>query len=243
MIENEIAVNNNINAAYNVKKIRILQVQFDTEIKGYEIPAFRGAIIDKVGRENFLFHNHLNDTKYLYSYPKIQYKQINRRPTILCIDDGVDEIHKFFEKKDWELNISGRWLNMKIADLRMNQFTMQVWDKTWKYQITNWVALNQENYKLYQNLQALTEKVEMLQKLLTGNLLSFAKGIDWTVDKPVELQISDLKNIRTTTLKQQKVLAFDIDFSTNIFIPNYIGLGKSVSLGFGVVKAVKNEKY
>jgi len=36
------------------------------------------------------------------------------------------------------------------------------------------------------------------------------------------------------------MLGFNITFSTNVFIPNNIGLGKSVSLGYGIVNAIKN---
>lgn len=224
----------------SLKKIRILNVQFDTEIKAYEIPAFRGAIIKKVGQENVLFHNHLNDSQFLYRYPQIQYKQINRKPTIVCIDYGVDEIHKFFEQRDWSLNISGRTLDMKISDLRLNEFTMQVWDKKWNYSIINWIALNQENYKKYMQIESLAEKIEQLENLLIANIMSFAKGIQWTIEKPVELKIKEIKRTKPVKLKQKRVLAFDVDFNTNVFLPNYIGLGKSVSLGFGTVRQNKN---
>ena len=56
-----------------VKNIRILHVIFDSNIMPYEVPAFRGAIIKKVGQENILFHNHLNGNGFLYKYPLIQY--------------------------------------------------------------------------------------------------------------------------------------------------------------------------
>ena len=81
-----------------VKKIKILTAIFDSELQPYEIPALRGAIAEKVGRENVIFHNHLRNDAYLYRYPLVQYKQIGGRPALVCIDYGVDEIHKYFEK-------------------------------------------------------------------------------------------------------------------------------------------------
>jgi len=221
------------------KKIRILQVIFDSEIKAYEVPAFRGAIIKKVGQENILFHNHLNNG-YLYKYPLIQYKTIHRHPAIVCVDYGVDEIHKFFENKDWSINISDRWLDMKIDKLNMNQFTMNVWDKHFKYNIRHWIALNQENYKKYMAMDSLVEQTTFLEALLKANILSFAKGIDWQVPKPVELSITEIKEVRPVRLKKQKVLGFNLDFKTNVFLPNNIGLGKSVSLGFGNVREIRH---
>jgi hypothetical protein len=223
----------------NSRKIRILQVIFDSEIQGHEIPAFRGAIIEKVGPENTLFHNHLSGNTFLYKYPLIQYKTINRCPAIICIDYGVDEIHKFFENRDWNIKISDRWLDMKIKTLIMNQFTVNVWDKQFHYNIKNWIALNQENYKKYQEMEGLAEKTQFLESLLKANILSFAKGIEWTVEKPVELTITHMGETRGVKLKGQKVEGFNMDFKTNVFLPNNIGLGKSVSLGYGNVREIR----
>lgn len=217
------------------KKIRVLQVVFDTEIKAYEIPAFRGAIVKKVGLENILYHNHLNGNGFLYKYPLIQYKIIKRHPAIICVDYGVDEIHKFFENQDWSIKISDRWLDMKIEHLNMNQFTMNVWDKMFRYNIKNWIALNAENYQKYQELEGIVEQTQFLEKKLVGNILSFAKGIEWTVENEIKLNITKILDTRLVNLKGQKLSGFNLDFKTNIFLPNYIGLGKSVSLGYGNV--------
>jgi hypothetical protein len=225
-----------------LKKIRLLTVVFDTEIAGHEIPAFRGAVIEKVGGDNILFHNHLEGKQFLYKYPLIQYKRMGRKPALICIDYGVDEIHKFFEKKDWNLKISDRWLEMKIDKLQMNQFVMQVWDKTFNYSISNWIALNQENHIKYQELEAMTARIEFLERTLKANILSFAKGIDWTVDKEILLSIKDIRRTRSAKVKGKYLVGFDLDFTTNVFLPNFIGLGKSVSLGYGVVSQKRIER-
>jgi len=225
-----------------MKKIRVLTVTFDTEIKEFEIPAFRGAVAEKVGRDNVLFHNHLADSKLLYKYPLIQYKTIGRKPAIQCIDFAVDEIHKFFNKSDWSLKISDRWLDMKIHRLDLNQFTMQVWDKTFTYEIRNWIALNQENFKKYQLIENLSDKIIFLEKILIGNILSFAKGIEWNIEKPVILKIRELRDPRPVKHKSQTVMGFNLNFSTNVFLPSFLGLGKGVSLGFGVVHRHDFEK-
>lgn len=223
-----------------MKKIKLLTVTFDTEIRDYEIPAFRGAVVDKVGRDNILFHNHLDDNKLLYKYPLIQYKTIGKKPSIQCIDLGVDEIHKFFEKNNWNLTISDRVLEMKLFRLDLNQFTMQVWDKTFNYSIRNWIALNKQNYETYLTLESLVDKVKLLEKILTANILAFAKGIEWTVDKPIVVKIKKLSETKDVKLKGRTVLGFNALFTSNVFIPKYIGLGKSASLGFGMVTQPQN---
>jgi hypothetical protein len=223
-----------------LKKIRILTVSFDTEITSFEIPAFRGAVIQKVGTDNVAFHNHLKGNTFLYRYPLIQYKQVGRKPCIMCVEHGVDEIHKFFEKKDWDLNRSNRRLEMTISRLNLNQYTMQVWDKMFDYSIQNWIALNSDNYRKFQNMESLSERVTFLENTLKANILSFAKGIEWTVDKEIKVSINEIIRQRKAKVKGSLLSGFDVMFRTNVFIPPNLGLGKSVSMGYGVVRSLKN---
>lgn len=224
-----------------MKKLRYLKVEFEGAIKPHEIPAFRGAVAQKAGLENPLFHNHDPGKGYLFRYPLIQYKTLRQKPALLCIEQGVEEVHKFFENKNWEIEISGEKLNLCIDKLDLNQFTMQVWNKSFDYSIRNWIALNQENYQKYQALTGIAEKTEFLEKKLVGNILAFAKGIDWHVDKTIDLKITDLKTPKPVKVKDQKLMGFNATFRTNVFLPNFIGLGKNVSLGYGVVKKLKKQ--
>jgi len=112
---------------------------------------------------------------------------------------------------------------------------MQVWDKKFNYTIKNWIALNQENFPKYQQIESLSERVNFLEKTLIANIISFAKGIEWIIDKPIELKINNINATKAVTLKGKKLVGFNIDFTSNVFLPNYIGLGKSVSLGYGLV--------
>ncbi|MEK6482144.1 CRISPR-associated endonuclease Cas6 [Catalinimonas sp. 4WD22] len=218
-----------------MKKLKYLRVEFEGDIRPHEIPAFRGAVIDKVGREHDIFHNHNKLDGHIYRYPLVQYKSIRKHPSLLCIDFGVEEIHHFFQNKDWSIELSGRKLNMSISQLDMKQYNLQTWDKLFHYNIRNWIALSQESYKDYQQFENLTDRIRFLETKLIGNILSFAKGVDWHVDKQIEAHIQDLKEPRWVSLKGKKVLGFNLDFSSNVFLPNFIGLGKSVSLGYGTV--------
>ncbi len=222
-----------------MKKIKVLTVVFEGKFKPHEIPSFRGAIVEKVGRDNILFHNHLKNG-YLYKYPLIQYKSISGSPAIVCIDDGVDEIHKYFQSKSWSIHINSRELEMKIHSLNLSQFTMQVWDKMFNYKIRNWIALNQINIGKYKQIEGLAERILFLEKTLIGNIISFAKGISWDVTQPIIIRIKNIEEPKPLKLKQSTLLGFNVEFSSNVIIPNYIGLGKGASKGFGVVNNCNN---
>jgi len=221
-------------------KIRFLKIQFDTEIEAYEIPAFRGGIIAKAGNEHIIFHNHLNDREFLYGYPVIQYKRIGKSPAIICIDYGVDEIHHLFNNKNMDIVIGQRPVSLVVKNLQMQQYTLQVWEKHFDFRLYNWLALNQENYEKYQELRDELSQMLFLENILKANIISFAKGVKWDVDKPISLRIDEVIKSKIVPYKQQKLLAFDIRFRTNVFLPDFVGLGKGVSLGFGTVSQIKN---
>ncbi len=222
-------------------KLRILDVAFENPIEPWEVPAFRGAVIESAGRINTLFHNHLKDS-FRYAYPLIQYKRIGKKPHLFCIEQGVDEVHHFFENKQEGLMLGKRPYELKVDQIRLNRFTMQVWDKTFNYSLYDWLPLNQDNFKNFKELSSDFDKIEFLEKVLTGNILSFAKGISWNVDKDIKLRITQIIKTKIISVKGIKREAFGIDFKTNVFLPNHIGLGKNASLGFGVVKQKKDMK-
>ncbi|HFA49010.1 MAG TPA: hypothetical protein ENJ95_08335 [Bacteroidetes bacterium] len=53
-----------------MKKLRLLAVSFDTEIKPWELKRFRGAIARKVGLEHEWFHNHDNSLQSAVHNPQ-----------------------------------------------------------------------------------------------------------------------------------------------------------------------------
>lgn len=225
-----------------MKKLKTLFVQFDDSLAAWQIPAFRGAVIEKVGREHSLFHQHDANNGLIYQYPVIQYKSIQQKPSLFCLGEGVDEIHKFFGLRNWDVMIQGEKHVLKIHKLDLNNITINVWEKKFQYAIQNWLALNADNYKRYQLLNSLTERVEMLERLLTGNILSFAKGIDWKIERPVVVQIQEMRGEKVIRYKGVPLMAFDVYFNCNVFLPDYLGLGKSASHGFGIIRQFKEPR-
>ena len=224
-----------------LKKIRYLRIQFDAEIAAYEVPAFRGAVIAKAGPEHILFHNHLNEREYLYGYPVIQYKRIGRNPALVCVDYGVDEVHHLFANQDLEVRVGERPVTLTVRNLQMDQYTLQVWQKTFDYRLYNWLALNQDNHRAYQDLPDELSRIAYLENILKANILSFAKGMKWNVDRTIQLRIDEIMRSKLVPYKKQRLQAFDIRFRTNVFLPDYLGLGKGVSMGYGTVTRVRQE--
>jgi hypothetical protein len=220
--------------------IKIIKVVFDTELTSSEIPFFRGAIVDIVGREHVAFHNHVTDTRFAYAYPLIQYKRSGKNASIVCIGNGVDDIHELFSKNEGRVRIGTHQRSLLVENIKINRFEVQVTEQLFSYQIQDWLALNEVNFKKYLALDSMIEKLGFLERMLIGNILSFAKGIEWTVTEPIIVKILDIPSEKKVKHKETNFISFTLNFKTNVFLPFDIGLGKGASMGWGTLYKSKN---
>lgn len=222
------------------KYIRTLTVTYDSKIGNNEIVGFRGAIIKQLGESvDILYHNHEEGDKYRYSYPLIQYKKIRGNAAIVCIGNGVDVIGQFLSVNNKNINIYGKDISMKVLNVIPARLLIQTWKRNFRYHISRWIPLNAKNYRIYKSLDSDLEKKEMLKKILTGNLLSLLKGLDIHIEDNIIVEIDELSEPYLTTNKNTKMTTFNVGFTSNLTIPNYIGIGKNASIGYGTIHEIK----
>lgn len=226
-------------------KINTFIIKFCNEIRFCDIPYFRSGILQAMEYDaNLLFHNHISETEFRYSYPLIQYKRINKKAAIVCLGDGASVIGEFFVKQNLKVPIKGQIVELNIDSLKPRNYNVQIWDTMFVYRIRKWLPLNSENYERYQELEGVVERTSFLEKILIGNILSMAKGLDINIKEEIKCKILSIEPPRLMLAKGVKLMAFDVEFKTNFSIPEYVGLGKHASLGFGTVtkKRYKNEE-
>ena len=224
-------------------QLRLLSVAFDTPIEPWELSAFRGAVARKAGWEHEMFHNHDNESGgFHYRMPLIQYKQDHGRPMLVCLNEGIEELHHFFSQPDWILELNGRSAPIRIAKLDVKQYRLGVWDKTFRYHIRNWIGLRDDSYVVYTRLDGVVEKLYHLEKVLQNQLVFLLEQLGCTPDRPVVVKIQQVKDERWVSFKKIKVLAFSLEFTANVMVPDYVGLGKGVSVGWGVVKGLSHRQ-
>ncbi|MBP3419949.1 MAG: hypothetical protein J6K74_05125 [Marinifilaceae bacterium] len=220
----------------SVNYVNTLIVRFKNEIYRNEIPLLRGAVLKAVGDDvELIFHNHTGDNTFRYKYPLIQYKRINKKAAIFCIGQGVEVIGQFFASQNFNLLLGEREINLEVESVIPKRILVQTWDSEFRYRVRNWIALNSENYTKYKSIESIGEQISFLENILIGNLLSFAKGMDITIEKEITCKLTSMETPKIVTAKGVKMLAFDVEFKTNLSIPDYMGIGKHVSLGYGTV--------
>ena len=225
-----------------MKYVRTLTVITDAEIRQNEIPLFRGAVIQSLGEHpNVYFHNHLEDDKFRYSYPLIQYKRIEGKAAIVCIENGVDIIGQFLTEVNGMLAIGERQVTCNTERIQPARILVQTWQEMFSYCISRWLPLNSKNYLLYQQIEGIVEKVSFLENILKANLLSMLKGLNIHLEKELSLKITEIGEPYLLNNKGVKMMAFNADFKCNLSIPNNIGVGKNASIGYGIVHLKKKD--
>ncbi len=224
------------------KYIRTLTIHTDADIHQKEVPLFRGAVLNSLGEKaNLLFHNHLDDDKFRYSYPLIQYKRLGGKAAIVCVEEGADLIGQFLTKTSDTLKIGDREIEWSTRRMQPARLLIQTWEDTFKYHISRWLPLNSKNYQLYQNTEGLVEKIDLLENILKGNLLSMLKGLDIHLDQELIVKITQISEPYILYNKGIGMTAFNADFNCNLTIPNNVGVGKNASIGYGIVHLEKKD--
>ncbi|MCP4346275.1 MAG: CRISPR-associated endonuclease Cas6 [Desulfobacterales bacterium] len=100
------------------------------------------------------------------------------------------------------------------------------------------MGLNQKNYVKYCKAKDEDERDHMLKKALIGNTLSMSKYLDCWLAKDQKIKAEVQVKEREVNLKGKSLIGFKGIFKCNFVIPDYLGLGKSVSRGFGTVKQI-----
>jgi hypothetical protein len=182
-------------------------------------------------------HHHGEDGHLIYRYPIVQYKIIDGSCLLLGFKKGTEIVKRaFYDLK--EINLNGKWEEVLSKGLEsyITFFYLLPEQVTYSF-LTPWLALNEQNYEKYQRLGSWGRKKELLEKILIGNIISMSKSLGYTVPSPIEANIHHLKEVKTS-LKGTPMLGFLGDFSVNFEIPDYWGIGKSVSRGFGTIRRV-----
>lgn len=210
----------------------------DIKLKTRDAEKIRGYIGNKY-IENSLLHNH-DDKKYIYRYPLVQYKVLNGIPIIIGIGEGAESISKIGILNDEFIINNKKYITFQKQIIKVVSEIASTDDYIEYELLTPWIALNQKNIFDYINGN-LIEKEEILKKILIGNIISMSKGLNYTVDKQIFCWVN-LKEV-SVNLKGKKHIAFVGRFKVNFNIPDYLGIGKSVSRGFGTVKKYSTIKY
>jgi len=218
----------------DIPKIKFLQAWFDpASEKANTTEIFRKYIISEASKQEIklnYFHQRTDDNKFRPDYPLIQYRYTKKRFVILALGEAVQEFMLFLGKYNGIYTQNG---------LKQKLFSVGVWEKDFKFNIKRWIALNNDNEDEYNNITDLSGKISFLEKILKGQLVAFADGLGLKPEKQVQCKLINIDKLNLIHVNKHNTLCLDAVFSTNLLLPNHVGIGKAVSKGYGVVQQLK----
>lgn len=214
----------------------ITTISYQGKLRHGEEQMFRGAFLKMMGEgAPLLFHNHIGDG-LRYSYPLIQYKVLDDGPTIVGIGDVGKSLMNL--PKQCQLMIGTMGRDYQLGKISIEPYEPEISDAPKMYAITRYIPLNTANMEEFDSLPALTDRICFLESLINANILAFFKGIGYHCDEEIHTAISSIDKRYDLYYKGVRFYGFDLRIITNVVIPDNVGLGKSSSVGFGIVRRI-----
>ena len=161
----------------------ILTLSWDRPIEG-TASQLRGYFATKFN-EYLLLHQHLAD-KFLYRYPLVQYKFVEKKPMLIGINEGAKVLEEIFGQYH-EVRLGRSTYRIVEQQLVIREESFGLSDRVHLYEfVTPWLGLNQENYVRYYQQPSTEARHQFLNQILTGNLLSLSKGVGYRVPNQIK---------------------------------------------------------
>lgn len=180
-----------------------------------------------------VLHNH-NGTGFDYRSPRVRYLVIDRVPHLISFDDGLEIVERIYREQAG-LRCGQKVYRVTGTELHDIHDDAGIGGDLYHYQShTPWLALNEDNHLRYMQLRGAAERNAMLERIMTANMLALAKNIELDVQEKIMVKMVCFDEVRLKA-GQTHMLGFYPQFVTNFRLPAFVGVGKMVSKGFGVM--------
>jgi len=173
---------------------------------------------------------------FIHRYPVVQCKQVKNILMVIGAGQGADLLQELCgSKEEFQIKNTCWIITGRDREIRKEYFGISDEVHTYEF-LTPWLALNQQNAKKFYDLKGKPDRDAFMQKILTGHLRTLARSIDY--DLPEPLTCTSRIRFKRERIHQENVIVFLGTFGTNLTIPDYLGIGQSVSQGFGTIRSV-----
>ena len=180
-----------------------------------------------------------SNAEFVHRYPPLQCKLIKNNLMVIGISQGADFLLEIVENQ--QIISPGEnacSVEERTPGVRLEPFG--IGGNTQEYEfLTPLLALNQQNAKRFYELTGKPKRDAFMQKILLGTLSVLVKSLDYKPPAPITCK--QKLRFRKDWIDNKSVMVFTGRFQTNLSIPDYIGIGQSVSLGFGAIRHLTDE--
>lgn len=218
--------------------IQTLTIRFDDiPLRSDDIRLFRGEVMVRLPDDDRL-HNHEPDGQSKYRYPLVQYRIWQNRATIFGIGEGVQAVRNLLDTLDQ----TPYQATPTLTDVGLTEAPI-------RYRLSQWWPMNTENLQKWEQTSGLVARIQLLERILTNQLLALCKDLGyWVPNRGLLVEIQELTETTPRQFHTQNATEpvharlFEVVYAANLRLPDGIGVGKGVSKGFGVQRPVGLEQ-
>jgi hypothetical protein len=199
----------------------------------FSITEFRSYLAGKLEEYSALHKD--TASGFIYRYPVVQCKQLKNMLIALGISQGADFLSGHTRGiSEISLGSAACTILERDASIRSEEFGIGT-PQDYEF-LTPYLALNQQNQKKFYTLKGKAERDVFMHRILVTNLEMLAKSVDYKIPEPIQCKATI--RFRIDRIERENVIVFLGKFRTNIKIPDYFGIGQSVSQGFGTIRCI-----
>jgi len=183
-----------------------------------------------------ILHNHVGDG-FDYTSPKVRYIVTEHIPKIVSFSEaGLEILEKIYSsgleyiKREHVYKVTGVELKNKVVKFGLDE-ALHMYRS-----LTPWISLNKKNYEQFQMAGSHENRKKILESILTGNYLSLCKTLGIHVSERILTSVLEYEIVDISHLDNNGLFGFNVSFVSNMLIDDWIGIGKLVSKGFGVME-------
>lgn len=182
--------------------------------------------------DNPLLHHHGDGGRFRYSMPDVRFLVIDKTPCLVGLRDGMDMV-EVVAKGTKTLKAGRKSYTVTGHDFIEDRMELGIGPGLNQYTSRSpWLALNQKNTTKFFAADE-KENETLLESILTGNFLSLAKNMEITIRGRVLVKLLAFAAKKVITPNPMR--GFEVSFVSNMLLPEFLGLGKMVSKGFGLM--------
>lgn len=202
----------------------------------FSLPAFRSALLQQLAEHMAAVPLADPAEHRIYRYPALQCKQVRHELVLLGICQGALFLRQITEGNN-SLAAGGSTCSVlsRDPDIRREEFGIDGTEHDYEF-LTPWLALNQQYAAKFYDLSGKPARDAFMEKLLLSHLNSLAKSLDAPPAGPVTCTAK--VKFKRERIGRENVIVFLGKFRTNLRIPDYLGIGQSVSQGYGTLHAI-----
>ena len=183
------------------------------------------------------FHNHTPDGRSRYRGAPVQFKVINDEVFLMGINEGAAFLTAFQWPQTMEVPIgkTDQIAVLQFIGKRMTPATFSEIEPQAYRSLSPYLPLNQDAFKAFQE-KSDPERRALVERKLCEHILSAAKWCGVWVKHRIDVSLIQMRLRPSIRVKSNLAfLGMDVLFETNTAIPDFMGIGRFVSRGYGTL--------